>query len=77
MYLKNKTNGTIVLAEVIGTQDVVVPANGISENFNPTEELLEKFLINQESLELHATRGAELKAAAEIDPRVETLMILD
>jgi hypothetical protein len=77
MYIKNLTSKNIVLAGVLSGKDLVVPADGVSVNFVPNKELLNKFMINHENLELHASRGSELNAAAEIDSRVETLMVLD
>jgi len=77
MYFKNKSDKVIILAEVLGGKNLTIPANGTSQNFVPNKELLSKFLINSEYLELHATRGSELQAASDIDKRVETLIILD
>jgi len=77
MYLKNKTGKNFIFPEVLAGNDLVIPADGRSINFVPNAKILDKFIKNQEDLELHASNGHELSAAAEIDSRVENLLILD
>lgn len=77
MYIKNKTNKNFTFPEVLAGNDLQIPAGGASINFAPNKKILDKFVKNQHELELHAISGHELAAAAEIDSRVETLLILD
>jgi hypothetical protein len=77
MYIVNKTSHSIVLAGVLAGQDLKIDPNSRSQEFVPNKRLLEKFLLNQNELELHVTRGSEINAATELDSRVETLLILD
>lgn len=77
MYLENLTNNQIVLTEVLSGQDLEIPAGGKTNEFIPNKKVLEKILINHESLEVHVTRGSEISAITEIDPRFETILVLD
>lgn len=77
MYLVNKTKGAIVLAGVLSGNDLTVPAEGKSIEFVPNKELLAKVLVNSDDLEVHITSGSQAEAVHELDPRLDTLLILD
>lgn len=77
MYLVNKTEKMIILAEVLAGGDLRIPAKGTSTRFVPNKKILQKVFNNRKDLEIHAESGHEINIVTEIDPRFETLLVID
>lgn len=77
MYFVNKSNSNIVLAGVLAGNDLIIPANDMSEEFVPNKDVLNKAMVNINNLEVHVTSGSQINAVHEIDPRFDNLLILD
>jgi len=77
MYIVNRSNTRIVLAEVLAGGDLEIPPMGKTNDFVPNKKLLGKAIRHQKELEFHVTKGSEIEAVCEIDNRFENLIILD